>query len=459
MSTLPDLMSPAQSLAHAWHGTLHLPGGDGYERARHPWNVAVDQRPAAVAVPRHPDDLARLVIAAGDHGLRLAPQSTGHNAGPLAAQGLDDVVLVDMTAFDGVEIDPVARIARVGAGVIWDAVVAAASPHGLAALHGSSPDVGVAGFALGGGIGWYSRRHGLAADHVRAIELVTPSGDHVRTDAETYPDLFWAMRGGGGGFGIATAFELELEPIATAYAGMLLWDRERAPEVLETWAAWTRGVPDEVTTSVRVMSFPPIPELPELVRGRQLVVVDGAILAEDADAERILAPLRALAPEVDTFARIPARDVVRIHMDPEQPTPGVSASVMLDAFDLGAIEAMLDQVGPGRATPILSAEIRHLGGALARRRPGCGALGALAGQYVGFFVAVAPFPAAAEAGAAATRALADALEPWSTGGRYLNFEEGPVDASRAFDAATHARLAALRRSVDERGILVPNHAI
>src|SRR3954468_24763369 len=308
-------------------GAVHLPGDPGYDASRMPWNVAVDQRPAAVAYPACADEVSDIVRSAVASGLRVAPQGTGHNAGPLGP--LDDTVLLRTSAMTHVEIDAERHAAGIGAGALWADVVEAAAPYGLAALHGSSPDVGVVGYSLGGGIGWYARQLGMSANHVVGLELVLGDGTQVRADADTNPDVFWAARGGGGNFGIVTAIELRLFDIETAYAGMMLWDQEHADRVLHTWAAWTETAPDCVSTSFRMLNLPPMPELPPFLRGRQLVVIDGAVLADDERAAAVIADLRALEPEMDTFARVPAASLVRLHMDPEGPTPGVSASTML----------------------------------------------------------------------------------------------------------------------------------
>jgi FAD/FMN-containing dehydrogenase len=213
---------------------VYRPGDPGYDAARMPWNVAVDLRPAAVAFPTSAADVQEIVSAAAAAGLRVAPLSTGHNAAPLCA--LDDVVLVRTSAMRGVTVDPAARTARVEAGAIWEDVVEAAAPHGLAALHGSSPDVGVAGYSLGGGIAWYSRKLGLQANSVTAIEIVLADGSLTRVDDVHEDALFWALRGGGGSFGVVTALEFDLYPIETAYAGMLIWDRCDAEKALRGWA-------------------------------------------------------------------------------------------------------------------------------------------------------------------------------------------------------------------------------
>jgi FAD/FMN-containing dehydrogenase len=438
-------------------GAVHLPGDPGYDEARMPWNVAVDQRPAAVAYPATADEVGEVVVAAASAGLRVAPQGTGHNAAPLGR--LDDVVLLRTSALTGVEVDVERRIARVGAGVLWLDVVEAVAPHGLAALHGSSPDVGVVGYSLGGGIGWYARQLGMAANSITAVELVLGDGSQVRADADHHPDLFWAVRGGGGNFGIVTALEFRLYPIETAYAGMLLWDQEHADRVLRTWAAWTETAPDCVTTAFRMLNLPPMPELPPFLRGRQVVVVDGAVLADDERAAEIIADLRALEPELDTFARVPSADLVRLHMDPEGPTPGVSASTILAELPEAAVESFLALTGRGSGSSLLAAELRQLGGALGRSAEGAGALPRLDGKFVLFGVAVAITPELAARGHADARALVDALTAYSSGRDYLNFAEEQVDVSRSFPVEAWSRLKGLRSAVDPGGVLLANHRI
>ncbi len=457
-STLAPTTSAAVALRGLCDGGVFLPGDPGYDAARTPWNVAVDQRPAAVAVPTSVGHVVEVVRAATAAGLRVVPQSTGHNAGPVAGR-LADAVLLRLSDFTGVSIDPQRRVARIVGGTLWQAVAEAAAPHGLAVMHGSSPDVAAAGYTLGGGLSWYARAHGLACNQLVAAEVVLADGSLVRTDATQHPELFWALRGGGGNFGVVTALTIRLLPLADVYGGMLLWDGSRAAEVCRAWADWTHGLAEEVTTSLRLLSLPPLPELPEFIRGRQLVVVDGAVLTADERAAELLAPLRALAPEIDTFARIPTPALTRIHMDPEGPTPGVSGHLLLDGFDGGTADALVTSAGAESGTTLLSAEIRHLGGALGRPDPEGGALNRLAGDYAGFFVAVAATPELGAQGQAdADRAVA-ALKPWSRGRRFLNFAEETVDPESAFDPDTLARLRAVRAEVDPAGTFLANHAL
>ncbi len=458
MTTTSTAVDPrAASLRGLCAGAIHLPGDPGYDEARMPWNVAVDQRPAAVAYPGNAAEVSAVVRAAAEAGLRVAPQGTGHNAGPLGS--LDDVVLLRTSAMTAVTIDADRRIARVEAGALWLDAVEPAAQAGLATLHGSSPDVGIVGYSLGGGLGWYARKLGLATNSVTAVEVVIADGSVVRADKDTNPELFWALRGGGGSFGVVTALEFKLYPIETAYAGMLVWDQKDAEKVLRRWAEWSVGAPDEVTTSFRLLNLPPMEDIPEQFRGRQLVVIDGAVLDTDEHAEEILAPLRDLSPEADMFARMPAASLVRIHMDPEGPTPATSATSMLGSLPEAAIQSFLAAVGPGSGTSLLMAELRQLGGALSRPHPGAGALPMLDAQFILFGGAIAATPDMEEQGYADAVALTEALKPYATGQNYLNFAEKPVDVSASFPADTWRQLAGIRSAVDPHGVFVANHPV
>src|SRR3954453_14513558 len=255
-------------------GALAPPGDDAYDAARQVFNLAVDQRPAAVAFPADANEVADVVRWARSQGLRIAGQSTGHNAGPLGL--LEHTVLIRTSALGGVEIDPTREIARAGAGVVWEDVVNAAAPHGLIALHGSAPTVGITGYSLGGGMGWLARSHGLQANSVTAVELVTADGELGGCDSDNDPDLCWALRGGGGNFGIVPALEFKRYPLREIYAGFMLWGWTEAERVLTAYAAWAADAPDGVTTSFRILQMPPAPSLPPFLRGRCIAMIDGA---------------------------------------------------------------------------------------------------------------------------------------------------------------------------------------
>jgi UDP-N-acetylenolpyruvoylglucosamine reductase len=463
--TTPDLQAlrsvPAADLSElraAVAGAVVTPDDDAYDVARQAWAAAVDQRPVAVVVPVDEADVAATVRFAAENGLRVAPQGTGHNAKPLGS--LAGTILLKTSAMLGVEIDAERRIARVQAGVIWEQVTDAAAEHGLAPLAGSSPNVGVVGYSLGGGMGWLSRKHGLQANAITAVEIVTSDGALRRVDADHDPELFWALRGGNGNYGVVTALEFRLYPIAEVYAGMLAWDWKDARKVLQAWREWTQVVPDEVTTSARIMQFPPIEEIPEFLRGRQLVVIDGAILADDEYTSAcLLQPLRDLEPEIDMWGTMPAAGLVRVHGDPEDPTPAESDSRVLGELTEEAVDAFVDAAGPGSGSPLLMAELRHVGGALGRIPADHGALPIVDGAYVLFALGVAFTPEMGQVSLAGARSLTNVMEPWSNGRRYLNFVENPTDPRFGFGQLTYRRLQAVRRRVDPRGVMHSNHQI
>ncbi len=439
-------------------GAAFLPGSDGYDAGRGAWQAHLDQRPALLAYPADAQEVAELVGFARERGLRVAPQGTGHNAAPLG--DLSGALLLRTSAMAGVSIDPERRIARAAAGVLWEDVVDAAAPHGLYPLHGSSPDVGVVGYSLGGGIGWAARRHGLQADSLTAVELVTADGRVLRADHDHHADLFWALRGGGGNFGVVTAVEFRLYPYREAYAGMLVWDWSESERVLGGWADWSRTAPDAVTTSLRILQVPDIDGPPEALRGRNVVAIDGAVLGlPEQDARAVLAPLRAMAPADDLWGPMPAPALVRLHGDPEEPTPAVSAARLLGPLDRDGVAAFAGAAGPGSGSPLLVAELRQLGGALGRRPAGAGALGMLAGDFALFAVAIAPTPQAAAAGQAGADRLARAMAPWATGGHYLNFAESRVPTRMGYGDAAYARLLAVRAAYDPGGLMAANHEI
>src|SRR5207244_1322080 len=262
-----------QALRARLAGDVVTPADEAWDEARQAWNLAVDQRPVAVVLAESAADVAATIETARAAGLRVAPQGTGHNATPLGDLG--DTVLLKTSRMRRVEIDAETQTARVEAGVRWREVVEAAAEHGLAALAGSSPDVGVVGYTLGGGLSWLGRKYGIGANSVTAVELVTADGRLVRADSENEPDLFWALRGGGGSFGVVTALEFRLYPLAQVYAGWLFFPIERAEEVLYTWRWTLDSMPDEMTLVARFLRLPPIPDIPEPLRGRSFVVVEG----------------------------------------------------------------------------------------------------------------------------------------------------------------------------------------
>ncbi|MCC4250562.1 MULTISPECIES: FAD-binding oxidoreductase [Microbacterium] len=450
MSSITEtpLDDSAAKLRDALGSRVILAGDADYDAVRSPWNVAVDQRPFAVVIPESAEEVVAVVRAATAAGLRVAAQSTGHAAPGLSETDLSDVVLVRLTALRGVTVHPEARAAIVLGGSHWNDVIAAAAPYGLTALHGSAGDVSVAGYSLNGGVSFYARAHGLGVNAVRAVQIVTADGSLVRASAHQNADLFWAVRGGSGSFGIVVSLEIDLLPYADVFAGMLLWDASHTAAVSRAWAAWTASVPESVTSTLRVLHLPPLPELPPFLSGRSVVVVDGAVLESDARADELLRPLRDLAPEIDTFGRIPSAALVQVHMDPPQPTPAVTRHRVLDALPDDAVAAFVAaSADPG----LFVAELRHVGGAAARPVPGGGAVSAVAGEYIVHSIAVPPVPEALPGALTSATALVDAFEPWAAETLALTFLDGGMDRAPGFGASLD-RLRALKAHWDPRNV-------
>ena len=452
-----QLHSPSR-LASMLEGKIVIPQHARFDEARKAWNLAVDQRPAAVVFPDSTQDVAAAILFAREFRQQVAAQGTGHNAGPLGS--LEDAVLLKTERMRRVTIDPVARTARVEAGALWLEVVDTAARHGLAALAGSSPDVGVVGYTLGGGVSFLGRKYGLAANAVRAIELVTADGSLVRADRDNEPDLFWALRGGGGSFGIVTALELELFPLKQAYAGILWYPIERGGEVLHAWRELTEAEPpEELTTVGRFLQLPPIPEIPEAVRGKSFVVIEAYHVGDPAQADELLEPLRALGPVNDTVQTVPMPALSHIHMDPEQPVPGFGDGLMLGELPAAAVDALVGAAGATAAFPLLSVELRHLEGELGRARPGNGALAALEARYAMYAVGATPAPELETPVRAQVQTVTEAMRPWQSRQDYLNFAETTRDPGAFWSEPAYDRLRAIKADVDPDELIRSNHPV
>lgn len=433
-------------------------GADQWDAARRAWNLVMDQQPAMVARPRDVDEVAAVVAYARENGLRVAVQAEGHSAGALAGVG-EGTLLLKTGRMTGAEVDATSRRARVNAGAKWRDVSALASPEGLSALSGSSAEVGVVGYTLGGGHGWLARKHGLACNSVIAAEVVTADGRHLRADHEHEPDLFWALRGGGGSFGVVTALEFELYPVPELYAGMLTWPWERTADVLHAWAEWVSALPTEMATWARVLQVPPLPDIPEPVRGRQLVVVEAAYLGSEEAGREVLRPLRELAPELDTVGPVPPAALGHLHMDPEDPVPFAMSGQLLDDLPAAAIERLIEAAGPDSGSPLLSLELRLLGGALMQAPPDAGALGRLDQRFLTLGVGMIMDPAMASPIKASLDTIDDALEPWDSGVKYANFVDVPIDTRTCYPSETFERLQEVKAQYDRDDLFRANHAI
>ena len=447
-----------QGLRRSLDGDAVLPGDETWDSARQAWNLAVDQHPAAVAHAADAEDVARVVDFARQHGLRVAVQATGHGAG--AVGPLEDTVLLKTDRMTGVEIDPAASRARINAGTLSADVAIGAGEAGLAALLGSSPDTGVIGFTLGGGAGWLGRRYGLAANAVTAIEVVTADGHRRRVDSENDSELFFALRGGGGSFGAVTAIEVELFPLAEVYAGTVAWPVEMAAEIAHAYRDWLASAPDEITAQLRFLSLPPLPDLPEPLRGRSLVDVTGAYVGDRAAGEELMRPLREIGGAVwDTWDVQPAAALRQLAMDPEQPVPGVGDHVLLGELTPELADALVRLGGADSGSPLLGLQMRQLGGALGREPDGAGALGSLDGEHVVFGVGAVFDEAARAAVNEHLDLMISELAPYSTGRRFLNFADRPGDVSAFFTPEVWRRLTAAKAEYDPGDLFRANHPI
>jgi FAD/FMN-containing dehydrogenase len=456
MTAIDTTIGDVRLLRSRMRGDVIAPDEDRWDLARQAYNLTIDQRPELVAFPLDVDDVVEIVRFARARGFRVAPQRTGHNAAPLGP--LENTILLKTDDLDTVEIDASALRARVGAGVKWESVVPRLSELGLAALHGSTPDVSIAGYGLGGGVGWYGRKHGLFTNSITAIELVTADGRLRRVDHEHEPELFWALRGGGGNFGVVTALEFRLFPISEVYAGALFFPWERSAEVLRAWREWTETVPDEVTSVGRILQFPPLDLVPELFRGKAFVIVHAYFVGSEADGAELVAPLRALGPVLDTVAMVPPVALSEMHMDLPDPVPYQGDHLVLGGLPAAAIDAFVAAAGPGSGSTVISAEIRHAGGALGRGGDGHGALDRLPGEFLYFGVGMVADEASAAILNDDLHRIADSLRPYRSGS-YLNFEEGAVDTAAFYPEATYDRLRALKAQYDPEDLFRANHPI
>jgi FAD/FMN-containing dehydrogenase len=317
----------------------------------------------------------------------------------------------------------------------------------------------VTGYTLGGGLGWLARRYGLAANSVTAAEIVTPDGHLVRADTGHEPDLFWAVRGGGGSVGVVTALEMTLYPVRQLYAGALFFPIQRSAQVLHAWQAWTGTIADEVTSLGRILRLPSLPEVPEPLRGRAFALVEAAYLGAADTGAALIQPLRQLGPELDTFATIPATALAQLHMDPAQPVPFQGDGALLADAPAAAIDALVALTGPDADTSLASIEIRHLGGALARPARDAGAQPRIDAKYVMFTGGFTPTPEAGDTVRAQAQAVKDALAAWHAPYDYYNFAETPADADAVLAPASYRRLQKIKATYDPGQAIISAHPV
>ncbi|PJJ65205.1 FAD-binding oxidoreductase [Compostimonas suwonensis] len=441
-----------EELQNAVDGVVYLRGEDGIVEEVAGFNTAIVNDPSIVVGAASEADVQAAVQYAAVNSLPVRILSTGHGTETPIVNGL----LITTKRLDTVTIDPAARLATIGAGAQWGAVVAAAAEHGLAPLTGAASTVGVAGYTLGGGIGPLSRTFGFTADWVRGFRLVTASGTVARISADESPELFWALRGGKGGFGVVTEITLELIPLETIYGGSLFFAVDDIETVLRSWLDWTQTIPDSITTSAAIMRMPPLDVVPEPLRGRTLLTVRYAFVGDAEEGARLLEPIRSAAPVyLDFVAEMPAAAIATIHNDPGAPGPGWTRGYTLGEIDQDFLSTLLAIGGPAADIPIIMVELRKLGGAMARE-PQNG--GAVAGRTAGFtlFVVGVPDPGLFETVLPAVAGgIAEAVAGWMSADPITNFA-GSITSEQQLDSLWPAemseRLAADRRASDPAGM-------
>jgi hypothetical protein len=454
--------STLETLRAGLRGMAHAPGEEGYDEASRAWNLAAHQQPALVIVAGGAADVMAAVRFARDAGMGVGVMATGHGVGVPCDGG----VLINTSRMKGVRVDPVEGIARVEAGALWKDLVHEAQPHGLAGLMGSTSHVGIVGYTMGGGFGWLGRRYGFNAASMRQADVVTADGELVRVSADEHPELFWGIGGGGGNFGIVTSLEFDLYAVGTLYGGNLIYPVEKAAEVLDAYARWSAGLPDEWTTGVAFLNVPPLPALPEPLRGRSVIALRGCYCGESPDTgEQMLHPIREELGEtiMDTFGPMPFAAMDSISMDPVDPMGARQHSEMLDELSPDAIETLVEVAGAGSGSPLILLELRQLGGALARTADRLSTMGMGESRFIMNGIGPAFTPEMAEGVVAYLASVAEATRGFQTGDTYVNFMEldgaSPERVKAAYAPEDYERLVALKDRYDPKNVFRFNRNI
>lgn len=448
-SALP-LEGTAGELRNRISGAVFTREDVRYDEHRRAWNLNYEHHPALIVVPESAADVAAAVSHAARWQLPVAIQATGHGV----ARPANGAMLVLMHRLTAVTVDRDAWTARLGGGAKWAHVMGPAISAGLAPLLGSTPDVGAVGYTLGGGMGWLARKYGVAADHVRSFDIVTADGHIRRTSPEVETELFWALRGGGAGsLGVVTAMEIDLVPVTSLYAGNLLYPAAMTHEVVAHYRQWIRSAPEELTSSICLMNFPATGDVPESLRRTSYAIVRGAFIGSDEDGEELLAHWRRWrTPELDLWARMPFSEIASVSNDPLDPTPAIVGTNWFDVISDDIVDILVAATfRQDGASPLLFAELRHAGGAVARSPQHAAAYGNRPREHLLEVLAVTPGVDDRRTAEELLSELRGRLEPHAAAGAYLNFLEGEERAARAyegFDPQVRPRLAAVKTAYD-----------
>lgn len=430
-------------LRAAVRGPVLLPGDDGFEQAATPWNVSVHQPVAAVVEAEDAADVAALVRYAAGTGLTVTAQAGGHGASGDA----EGVILLRTGRLRELRVRGAERVAKVGAGVKWGELLAETGPLGLTGLAGSSPIVSVTGYTLGGGLSWFSRRYGFAADSVRSFDVVRADGEQATVSASSDPDLFWALRGGGGDFALVTAVEFDLHPAPALFGGRMIWPGHRTREVFEAFREITAEAPDELAVWFNRFQFPQAPPM---------VGLDVAFLGEEGDARTLLAKLDTIDDVIaDKRGPVAVADLGSIADEPTDPSAGRSRAELLTGLDDQAAKVLLDTP----LEPVLALQLRHLGGALAAARPDAGPSGPVTEPYLLYLLGLAVTPELSAAVGERQERFAAELGGLVSGRKPYTMLGRGERAAAAFTESDLARLREVKRVRDPRGVLRANFPV
>jgi FAD/FMN-containing dehydrogenase len=429
-------------------GDVFAPDDAGYDAARMTWNLTIQQHPAVVVAVRTATDVAAAVSFARQQGLGVAVKSTGHGVIVPA----NDCLLIVTSAMADVQVDAAAQTAWIEAGAPWGAVLPMTQAVGLTPLLGSSPGVGAIGYTLGGGLGWLARKHGLACDSVRRFEVVTADGEVRTASADENADLFWALRGGGGGFAVVTGMEVQLYPVTMVFGGNLVYPAALAGQVLHRFRDWALALPEEFTAGFAIMNLPPLPIVPEFLRGKSVVMVRGCYCGPVAQGQALLQPwLDWQEPIANLFHPMPFTEVATVSNDPRDPLPSFTTGAWLRELHDDVIDTLVQfAVAKDGPSPLISTEVRYVGGAFGRVPVDAAAFSYRHATMMLGIIGIAPTPEAKAFVDQYARQFKGALQPYLDGTytNYMEGEEGRDSASLAFSAAHLQRLSAIKATYD-----------
>jgi FAD/FMN-containing dehydrogenase len=442
-------------------GDVQLPGEPGYEQARTVFNAMIDRRPAVIARCATTADVAAAVDVAREAGMLVAVRCGGHSVAGLGV--CDDGMLIDLAGLKSISVDPAARTARAGGGVLWGELDAATQAHGLHTPGGRVTTTGLGGFTTGGGYGWTSCKHGLACDNLVSAEVVLADGSVVRASEREHSELFWGIRGGGGNFGIVTELEFRLHELGpTVLAGLAMFPAERALEVVRRWRDYADAAPDELATGCVLLTAPPEPFVPAEAHGRPVIAIPVLYVGDPARGADIVQPIRDLEPIVDHIGPMPYT-AFQSALDPMAP-PGMRSywrGEYMRELDDDAIDAFLDKgiELTVRGAPLSQMIIFRIGQAVAAVPDDATAFSHRDARYLFHPIAMWSAPADDEPMIAASRAFADVMSQFGTGGAYLNFTPEADRVRDAYGDEKYARLVALKDVYDPQNLFRLNQNI